>query len=264
VQIATAQDVDPVEVTASAAGDAVPGGVLTATAEVTINDGSTISGYAWMQTSGVPAAVMGADTATAMVTLGSRHEYKDALIEILKEPPIGEDDLPPNVPPPEGEFPGGLQDRYQVVGLNPFSLEEAGLVVLKVTVTTTSGSYSDEVEVHTGLPWKVSTGLENVPAGRTVLLYGKDQADGYDWTLMGPGASSRTSRACTPSRRTCREPPSSSTPARGGGSSSARTRTGDPSRTAPAQAVTTLRASPPPIYSPPGRRRGTRRSSPTA
>jgi hypothetical protein len=190
VQIATAQDVDPVEVTASAAGDAVPGGVLTATAEVTINDGSTISGYAWMQTSGVPAAVMGADTATAMVTLGSRHEYKDALIEILKEPPIGEDDLPPNVPPPEGEFPGGLQDRYQVVGLNPFSLEEAGLVVLKVTVTTTSGSYSDEVEVHTGLPWKVSTGLENVPAGRTVLLYGKDQADGYDWTLMGPGASS--------------------------------------------------------------------------
>jgi hypothetical protein len=58
-----------------------------------------------------------------------------------------------------------------------------------VTVTTTSGSYSDEVEVHTGLEWKVSTGLENVPLARPVLLHGADQA-AYDWTLVAPASSS--------------------------------------------------------------------------
>jgi hypothetical protein len=35
--------------------------------------------------------------------------------------------------PPE-EFPGGLQNRFGVVGVNPFSLEEGGAVKLTVDV----------------------------------------------------------------------------------------------------------------------------------
>jgi hypothetical protein len=52
-----------------------------------------------------------------------------------------------------------------------------------VEVTTTSGTYSDEVEIHTHLPWKVTTGVRNVPLGVPVVLHGKEQA-GYDWALL--------------------------------------------------------------------------------
>jgi hypothetical protein len=191
--VATAADGDLVIVTASVAGDAVPGGVLTATATVEILDGSTLLSHAWMQTSGVEATLEGADTPSATVTLASRSAFKEALIHILKEPPVGEEELPPNVPLPEGEFPGGLQDRFQVVGVDPFSLEETGLVTLKVTVTTSSGSYADEVDVHTELPWKVAGGIRDVPLGNPVLLHGKDQvseSSGYAWTLAAPAGSS--------------------------------------------------------------------------
>ena len=88
---------------------------------------------------------------------------------MLSEPPIGEDELPPNVRVPEGEFPGGLQSRFQVVGMNPFALEEAALIGLMVEVTTTSGTYTDEVEIHTELPWKPAAGIRNVPIGIPVL-----------------------------------------------------------------------------------------------
>ncbi len=145
-----------------------------------------------MQTVGVGANLAGADTEIATVTLASRHAYKDGLIETLKEPPIGEEDLPDNVPLPEDEFPGGLQDRFQVVGVNPFALEEAGLVTLKVSVTTTSGTYSDEVDVHTELPWKVATGIRNLPIGNPVLLRGAaplEENGAFNWTLLTPPGS---------------------------------------------------------------------------
>ena len=189
--VATAQE--PVVVSADVTGVAMPDGVLTATATWVINDGSTFVSASWMQTYGVEAGLAGADTAVATVTLASRHGYKDGLIEILKEPPIGEEDLPDNVPLPEGEFPGGLQDRYQVVGLNPFSLEEAALVTLKASVTTTSGTYTDEVDVHTALPWKVTLGINNVPIEISVLLHGADPVEengAYSWTLLAPAGSS--------------------------------------------------------------------------
>jgi hypothetical protein len=196
--------VEPVVVTASVAGLATPDGVLTATATWEINDGSTFVSVAWTQTFGVGASLAGADTENATVTLASRHAYKDGLIEILKEPPIGEEDLPDNVPLPEGEFPGGLQDRFQVVGVNPFALEEAVLVTLKVSVTTTSGTYSDEVDIHTGLPWKVATGIRDVPIGNPVLLHGADPVEengAYNWVLLTPpgsGASLLDAAAQTP------------------------------------------------------------------
>ncbi len=172
-------------------GTPMPGATVTATADVTIEDGSTIQSYEWMQTYGVDAVLSGAATDTVTVTLGSRDAYKAMLFHVLAEPPISEADLPPNVPLPEGEFPGGIQDRFQVVALNPFNSEETALVKLEVEVVTTSGTYHGEAEIHAALPWVWTTGLRNVPVGDPVLLHGKDQA-AYDWTLMPASGSGAT------------------------------------------------------------------------
>jgi hypothetical protein len=128
-----------------------------------------------------------------MVTadLGTTAEYKTVLFEKLAEPPIGPEQLPPNVPPPDGEFVGGLQDRFEVCGLNPFALEEAGLVSLEVEVTTTSGAYLGFGDVHTHIPWKVNPGLRDVPVGRPVLLHGKTQAT-YNWAMTPAMGSTAT------------------------------------------------------------------------
>jgi hypothetical protein len=182
---------EAVVVEASVSGDAVAGGTLTATVEVTAPPGTTINSYSWTQEYGVSAGIVGAGTDTATVTLGATTEYKDELILVLSEPPIGEDELPPNIPVPPGEFPAGLQDRFQVAGINPFALEETGLVVLKVDVDTSRGVFSDEVEIHTALPWKVSPGLRNAPIGIPVLVHGKEQ-DSYDWNLIPPAGSNAT------------------------------------------------------------------------
>jgi hypothetical protein len=176
-----------VNVTVTVTGDAEPGGTLTATASVDM--GATIQSIAWTQTGGAAASINPADgNPTTMVTLGDESAYKDELFLVLSEPPIGEDQLPPNVPLPEGEFPAGLQNRFQVVGLNPFALEEAGLVTLKVEVTTTAGDAEAEVEIHTALRWKPKADIRNVTLGIPVLLHGKDQAL-YNWTLTTPGGS---------------------------------------------------------------------------
>ncbi len=118
-------------------GDAIPGGTVMVTVATT--DGSTISSVAWSQTYGVEAALSGANTAMVTAMLGAESEYKDHLIHVLEEPPIGPDQLPPNVPPPSEEFYGGLQNRFVVVGASPFALEEGGLVELHVMVTTDIG-----------------------------------------------------------------------------------------------------------------------------
>jgi hypothetical protein len=154
-------------------GDAEPGGVVEATAVVVVLDGSSIQGYSWMQTGGVEALIEGADTDTAVLTLGDAGDYKAELVDVLVEPPIG------------GEAYGGLQNRFQIVGIYPFALEEAGLITLEVEVTTTSGLYYGDGEVETGIPWKSTLGIHNVPYGIPVLLHGKDQAD-YDWALTPP------------------------------------------------------------------------------
>ncbi|MHC4991199.1 MAG: peptidase associated/transthyretin-like domain-containing protein, partial [Planctomycetota bacterium] len=172
----------------SESGDPTPGASVMALAEIIILDGSTIDTMMWMQIGGASVMLTNADTDTATVDLGSSADYKAELLHVLAEPPIGPEDLPENVPPPPGEFPGGLQDRYQVVAINPFSLEETGLVTLGFDVVTTSGTYGDELEIHTSLPWKVSSGLLNVPIDAPVLLYGKEQM-AYDWSMTVPGGS---------------------------------------------------------------------------
>jgi hypothetical protein len=178
----------PVIVTIEVTGDPEPGAALTATAIVEIFDGSTITGFEWMQTAGTEVEILDANTDTATVNLGQMGDYKATLFEILAEPPIGPDDLPPGVPPPPEEFPGGLQNRFQVTGINPWALEDAALLGLAVEVTTTSGTYDAEDEVHTLLPWKPTTSILNGPIGVPVLLHGKDQ-DTYNWSLSTPGGS---------------------------------------------------------------------------
>ncbi|MHC4415600.1 MAG: carboxypeptidase-like regulatory domain-containing protein [Planctomycetota bacterium] len=178
----------PVVVITNVSGDAVPDGMLEATATVVVLDGSTVGGFSWTQTAGAEADISGAETPTATVHLGASYDYKELLLNVLAEPPIGEDQLPPNVPPPSGEFPGGLQNRFEVVGASPFALEEAGLITLEVEVITTSGAYHGEVEVDTHLPWNPSVGIRNVPIGVAVLLHGKDQA-AYDWAMVPPDSS---------------------------------------------------------------------------
>jgi hypothetical protein len=180
---------DPVEVEFDVAGDAVPGGTVTVTANITINDGSSLQGQTWTQVGGVEAALSGTSSSTVTAVLGTEEEYKEMLLHVLNEPPLSEDQLPPNVPPPEGEFPAGLQSRFEVVGIDPFSLEHAEAVVLELEVRTTSGTYVFDEEILAHLHYAWTSGIRTVPIGVTVLLNGKDQ-ESYDWLMTLPPASS--------------------------------------------------------------------------
>jgi hypothetical protein len=194
----------PVVVSAGVSGGAVPGGVLAGTASFDVLDDSTLISIAWSQTAGAAAIIDDADPLNASITLPSLMGFKQELILVLSEPPISAEDLPPNVPLPPGEFPAGLQNRWQVVGASPLALEEAGHIALQVTVVTDSGTYTEDVEIHADLPWKPSAGILNVPIDTALILHGKDHvdeapADGinditllpatYDWAASGPGGA---------------------------------------------------------------------------
>jgi len=150
---------------AGADQNASPEGSLTlkATAE-SLND-STVTGYKWSQTAGVNAKISNPDSDTVTVTLGKAKEYKDALLTALEQ-----------------------LDRFTVQAINPLSLEEAEIATFKVTVTTSSGTYSDTVNVVAALPYVVNGGLANVPVGLPVLLHGKTQSS-YRWSLTAPTGS---------------------------------------------------------------------------
>lgn len=184
-----------VSVTITTAGDPTPGSAVTATANVEILDGATtVTSYAWAQSNSVDVSISGATSQTATVTLPNAAAYKAELAMLLKEPPISQAQLPSNVVIPtnaEGEYVTVLPERFQVVPLNPFIMEEAGMVTLEVTVVTSSGTYTAETEVLATLPWSWTTGLHNVPLGIAVLLYGPEQ-DSYDWALTRASGSSAT------------------------------------------------------------------------
>jgi len=171
-----------VDVTVEIDGIAVPGASLTATAIIDIQDGSTFDSISWIQTGGASALISPAEANPTTVMLGAEGVFKDELIAVLAEPPIGPDQLPPNVPVPPEEFPGGLQNRFQVVGINPFALEEAAKVTIKAVVKTSSGEYEGEAEIHTTVPWRTKADINNHAIGIPILLHGKDQAS-YNWTF---------------------------------------------------------------------------------
>ncbi|MBW2422333.1 MAG: hypothetical protein JRH19_27625, partial [Deltaproteobacteria bacterium] len=192
MQDASLTPIANVIVTASIVGDATPGATVTANVDYEIMDGSNFMSILWTQTQSVTVIITEEATASASVALPNDLAYRDELIEVLQSPPISEDQLPPNIVLPPGGFVGGLQDRFQVVGINPFALENAGHVGLEVAVTTDTGTYTGTTDIHTTLLWKTAAGIENVPLGRPVLLHGKTDplAGPYDWTLTAPGSSS--------------------------------------------------------------------------
>src|SRR4029078_12810375 len=109
---------------------------------------------------------------------------------VIAEPPITAEQLPPNVPLPEGGFPAGLQSGFHFICVIPFALEEAGLVTLLVTVETSCGTATDSVDVNATLPFHTSSDIHNVPVGVPVLLHGKDHIDednnGFDDDTNAP------------------------------------------------------------------------------
>ena len=176
------------EITIDVAGDMEPGGTVTAT--LVVNDGSTFQSATWTQVEGVEAVLSGTDTQMLTAVLGDEAAYKDELFLHLMEPPITEDQLPPNVELPDGEFPGGLPARWGVVGVNPHAVEVTAIVVFDVTVVTSSGTYELEAEVHTHIPWKSAAGIENVATGGGCI----DERCDADGLRLGADGSQRFCR----------------------------------------------------------------------
>ena len=173
--VPTSDVIASIDSSAVTTATAVPGGSFTLTASETVMDGSSILSYAWTQAASAQATITGADTATPTITLGDMAAYKAELMKHLVS----------NM----GTDPAANLDRFMVQPVNPFALEEAGLVTFQVAITTTTGTYTKSVDVHAKLPFAVwSTGTKNVPMGLQVLLNGKDQA-AYAWTLTGPAGS---------------------------------------------------------------------------
>ncbi len=155
----------PVTVDAGKDQAVEPGATVTLKATAKITDGSKVTGYKWVQVSGVRVTMDGTNSDTVKVTLAKAAVYKAKLI-------AGLDTL----------------DRFTVQGINPHALEGAEIASFKVTVTTTSDTYSDMVNVTAHLPYAVSLGIANVPTGLPVLLNGKEQSD-YNWAIAAPSGS---------------------------------------------------------------------------
>ena len=179
---ATLMPVARVIVTASVSGTSAPGATLTATGSYLIMDGSTLESAEWVQSEGTPAAISDPTALVTDVQVAGLAAYKAELLERLENPPITEDQLPPNVPP-TGEYFGGLQDRDQVVGINHLALERAEELPLAFEVTTSSGTYSAAADLTVALPWHVNPGLKTVPINSAALLLGKEDA-AYAWVIQ--------------------------------------------------------------------------------
>lgn len=181
---------DPVSVSVAVNGDPTPGASVTLTATVTTSDGSTFQSMTWSQTGGLAATLSNTTSPTVTVALPSRAAFREHLIEVLEEAPTATGPLPGNQPTSD-PFHGGLQHRFQVVGINPLAEEHAAAITLNMAIVTTSGTYNKTYTLHSSLPWAWSTGNRNVPIDVPVLFHGKAQ-DTYDWTLTVPTGSSAT------------------------------------------------------------------------
>lgn len=103
--------------------------------------------------------------------------------------------------PPLGNFKeevieaqGTTRNRTEVQALTPLALEEAGAVLLELDVTTSSGSYDDEMDIQVTLPWQPNSGIGTQPKNAAVILRGKDMGDSnWTWTLLNPGGIDNTS-----------------------------------------------------------------------
>ncbi len=172
----------PVTVAVAVTGTPAFGATVTAKATVTINDGSTLQSIAWSQVEGAAAVLANTNSDTVTITLANRAAYREALIHALASSPSSEG--------AEGgaAFVGGIQNRFQVVAVNPFAEEHGSEAVLKIEVVTTSGTYDTEYAVIVPMPWAWATGDRDVAAGLPVILHAKTQAS-YNWALAKPVGS---------------------------------------------------------------------------
>ncbi len=163
----------PVVVNAGADMSGAPGTTVKPSAAVTAYDGTTASTYAWVQTAGaVPLTVDGADTQSPTIHLADLEAYKTALVANLSS----------------DEFP--IADRFQILGINPYAIEESLNATFQVTVTTSSGSYTDTLVVSATAPFVVSRGIANVPLNIPVIVQAQSNTNGYSWSLTKPGSNS--------------------------------------------------------------------------
>ncbi len=163
-------------VTASVGGTKVPGAALPATGSYIIMDGSTFISTTWSQTpgEGVTATISNPAITNPTITLGTATAYASELIEVLQSPPISEADLPPDIKlQPYNEHEKGLQDRNQVVAINPFASEKTETVPLTFAVKTSSGTYKASVNLVTQIPWVINPGVKTVPVNVPVLALAK-------------------------------------------------------------------------------------------
>ena len=153
---------------------AVPGSTVTLGAQVIIRDGSKLQSIRWealRDEGGVMAATGNGKGREVKVTLPGAASYKASLLYHLGRE-------------------GRLLDRWGVVGIVPADLREAGKVTMKVTAVTSSGSYTDSVDIVADLTSfaDVSPGLRNVVIGKPLFIQGKSQGS-YAWSLAGPSGS---------------------------------------------------------------------------
>ena len=174
----------PVAVTTSLSGDAVPGNTVIASATIVPLDGSEVISTTWTQKSGVtvglsPGGQTAADSVegdSAAVALPGVTAFKDYFFDFVDQERHA------------------LLNRNMVMGITPLDLEETSKVVIGLTVVTSKGTYTKDVEIDAKLPFVWSGGIRNVAIGETVLLHGKSMTDGagYNWTLSAPSGSTLT------------------------------------------------------------------------
>ena len=157
----------PVAVSVAAA-TGNPGAAVILKGIVVPLDGSTITSYAWSQTTGAKAILGDTKGADLEVTLPSAQAYKDELLKNLE-----------------------LLDRFEVQAINPESLIKAETSSFELSVLTSSGTYKATANITASMPYDFTTGLADVPKGVPVLLNGKKQAS-YGWTIAGPAGSTAT------------------------------------------------------------------------
>jgi len=153
---------------------AAPGATVTLKAAVTIRDGSILKEIRWKllkDESGVAVRLTDETGSEVKVTLPGLEAYRSSLLKHLRKQ-------------------GRLLDRWMILGIVPLDIKETSRVTLKVTATTTSGEYDDNVSIFADLRTiaEVNSGLQNVATGKTVLLQGRNQST-YNWSLVAPAGS---------------------------------------------------------------------------
>jgi hypothetical protein len=187
----------PVVVQLNVIGDAVIGGTVNATATVTPLDGSTVdpTSFAWTS-SRVGVTFAAPATIASSVQLPDLAGFKAILFKVLDISPLGDVDDNPNAGNENGTpFQAGLQDRFQIQAVNHFDLAATSAVRLSFQVKTSSGTYTGTTTLTIPLPWRVATGVAQVPLGEPVVIHGKKLVapqTAYAYTLTSPAGADAT------------------------------------------------------------------------